>query len=47
MDWDLRHEMQMYNGITLITPHVINNLLGQRWTTMLSERAVYTELDLC
>jgi len=38
----------MYNGlITLITPHIINNLLAQEWPLMLSERAVYTELELC
>ena len=39
--------MQMYIGTTLITLHVINNLLAQRWPSMLSERAVYTELELC
>ena len=40
--------MQTYNGIiTLITLHVINNLLAQKWPPMLSERAVYTELELC
>jgi len=37
----------MYNGITLITLHVINNLLAHRWPPMLSERAEYTELELC
>ena len=42
-----RHEMQMYNGITLITLNVINNLLAQRWPSTLSERAVCTELELC
>jgi hypothetical protein len=38
----------MYNGlITLITLYVINNLLAQIWPPILSERAVYTELELC
>ena len=37
----------MYNGIiTLITLHVINNLLAQKWPPILSERAVYTEMEL-
>jgi hypothetical protein len=44
---DSYHEMQTYNGIiTLITLHVINNLLAQKWPPMLSERAVYTEMEL-
>jgi len=40
-------QMQMYIGITLITLHVISNLLCQRWPPTLSERAVYTGLELC
>jgi hypothetical protein len=40
-------QKQMYNGITLITLHVINNSLAHRWPPMLSERTVYTELELC
>jgi len=36
----------MYNCISLITLHVTNNLLAQRRPSMLSERAVYTELEL-
>jgi hypothetical protein len=39
--------MQMYIGITLITLHVISNLLCQRWPPTLSERSVYTGLELC
>jgi len=40
--------MQMYDGIiTLITLYVICNLLAQKWPPVLSERAVYTELELC
>ena len=39
--------MQMYIGITLITLHVISNLLCQRWPPTLSERVVYTGLELC
>ena len=39
--------MQMYNRTSLITLHVINNLLVQRWLSMFSERAVYTELEFC
>ena len=36
------------NGIiTLITLHIFNNLLAQKWPPMLSEMAVYTELELC
>ena len=38
---------QTYNSISLITLHVINNLLAHRWPPMFSERAVYTELELC
>jgi len=37
----------MYTGTNLITLYVINNLLAQRWSPMLSERAAYTELELC
>ena len=44
---DSQQEIQMYYTITLITVHVINNLLAQRWPIMLSERAVYAELVLC
>jgi len=44
---DSQQEMQMYYTITLITLHVINNLLAQRWPTMLSKRAVYADLELC
>ena len=47
---DLRHIANMkadVNGITFITQHVTNNLLAHRWPSMLSERAVYTELKLC
>jgi hypothetical protein len=47
MKRDLRHKMQMYNGITLFTLYVINNLLAQRWPPMSSERAVYTKMELC
>jgi len=39
--------MQMYNGITLITLHVINNLMAQRWPPMLSQGAVYADMELC
>jgi hypothetical protein len=40
--------MQMYSCIiTLITLHVLNNLLTQRRPPMLSESAVHTELQLC
>jgi len=40
--------MQMYVGVvTLITPHVLNNLLAQKWPPMMSESAVYAELKLC
>jgi hypothetical protein len=48
METDLRQlaQKQIYNGITLIILHVNNNLLAQRWPTMLSERAVYKELKL-
>ena len=38
--------MQMYNGITLINPHVINNLLAQKMPPLSSEREVYRGLDL-
>jgi len=38
----------MYNGIiTSIILHVINNLVAPKWPPMLTERAVYTELELC
>ena len=36
----------MYYRITLITLHVVNNLLAQIWSSVLSERAVYLELEL-
>jgi len=40
--------MQLYVGVvTLITLHVINDLLAQKWPTMLSESAVYAKLKLC
>jgi hypothetical protein len=47
---DLRHIANMkadVNGITFITQHVTNNLLAHRWPSMLSERAVYTDTELC
>ena len=41
------HEMQLYHIIvTVITPHVINNLLAPKWSPALSESAVYAELVL-
>jgi len=41
--------MQIYNCILviLIIPHVINNLFAHSFPTMLSEKAVYSELELC
>jgi len=40
--------MQMYVGIvTLITVHVLNNLLAQKRPPMVSQSAVYAELRLC
>jgi len=40
--------MQMYVGIvTLITLHVLNNLLAQKWPPMAPESAVYAEEILC
>ena len=49
MEGDLRQltSKQMYNGITLITLHVSDNLLAHWWAPLLSLRAVYTELELC
>jgi len=50
MEGDLRqiaNIKQIYNGITLITLHVSNNLLACWWPPLLSVRAVYTELGLC
>jgi len=44
---DSQQKLQMYNCIILIILQVINNLLAQRWPSVLSERAVYKELDLC
>jgi hypothetical protein len=38
---------QISNGITLIALHVISNVLVQKLPPMLSERAVYTQLELC
>jgi len=37
----------MYNGITLITLHIVNTLLAQRLPPMLSDRSVYTEMEFC
>jgi len=40
--------MQMYVGtVTLITVHVLNNLLAQKLPPMVSQSAVYAELRLC
>jgi hypothetical protein len=39
--------MEMYNGITLITLHVVNNSLAQRWLPMLSERTGCSQMKLC
>ena len=40
--------MQIYVSIvTLITLHVLNNLLDKKWPPMVSESAVYAEEDLC
>ena len=40
--------MQMYvDTVTLITVHVLNNLLAQIWQPMVSQSAVYAELRLC
>jgi len=37
----------MYDiNVTVITPHVINNLLAQKWSQALAESAVYAELVL-
>ena len=43
MEWDFRHEIQMYNDIiTLIL------LLATKGPAMLSERAIYyTDMELC
>jgi len=39
--------MQMYVGIaTLITLHVLSNLLAQKWPPMVSDSALYAELNL-
>jgi len=37
----------MYNSIIVIIVQVIYNLSAQRWPPVLSERAVYKELELC
>jgi len=39
--------MHIYNCITLITVHVINNLFAHSLPLMLSEKAVYSEVELC
>jgi len=39
--------MQIYNCITLITLHVINHLFAHSLPSMVSEKAVYSELELC
>jgi len=44
---DSQQKMQMCNCIILIILQVISNLLAQRWPPVLSERAVYKELELC
>jgi hypothetical protein len=33
--------------VTLITVHVLNILLAQKWPPMVSESTVYIELELC
>jgi hypothetical protein len=38
---------QICNGITLITVNVISKVLVQKWPPMLSEGAVFPELELC
>jgi len=39
--------MQMYVGtVTLITLHVLNHLLAQKWLPMVSDSALYAEPKL-
>jgi len=39
--------MQMYVGIvTLMTLHVLSNLVAQKWPSMVSDSALYAELKL-
>ena len=41
------HEMQMYVGtVTLNKLHVLNNLLAQKWPSIVSDSALYAELKL-
>jgi len=49
MEWDLRQiqnaDAYWYNNFNSL--HVINSLLAKKWPPMLSERAVYTDMELC
>ena len=39
--------LTLYVGnVAVITQHVLNNLLAQKWSTALSESAVYAEIVL-